>query len=521
MNTETQQQFPPKHPQFILAADKSFFEGSYPYQKFGHHLHQGITPVDANQFHQAILGHTVLRRRYELDLSDTQLPYRQYLPYDVFGRMNRQFKREYFAYRRTPQAGESELHGKVSIGIGGHIDGHLALFDNDGVLMLPESIANSAMVERVQELHVYQQVNGEKTELHRGGKIERFSQWVKPSPFVNLLIDDGDNVGKRHFALVNFVNVPIEYDLGIAEEELESLGFLTYDELTSKNADGSAKYNLEGWTKICLEYFEKGARGPVGVQADMTDIQRGLQAQNLQERAAASAVALGNAMASDPLGVQAAIQERRERSEKIRSGTFEPAGEAVKAEGYVAIQDADSTEQFKEAVSTPVPATGDLGANPENQPAGSGSLTIKGDEVDMGEGGDHSLPHGGWLNHKQAGQVADALVASQTEDFKDAVNTPLASTGDLVPDAAHQPGGSGSLTLHNTEGSNQDLDGAQEKVEADKDTLANEQAANGAAQETMREGGELPVQDPLVDNNPNKELITDPSTIPTSDKPAE
>lgn len=556
MNTATQpNQFPPKHPQFILAADKSFFEDFRFGQNKDQRLGEGITRVEAISFYQGIAGHTVLRRRYELDLATTTLPYRQYLPYDVFGRMNRQFKREYFAYRRTPQAGESELHGKVSVGIGGHIDGHRTFFSEVGALDLFNTVAGSALAERVEELKVYKKQGPETLELTGGEKAQQLAMWAKPNPNVNILVDNGDNVGQRHFAIVNFINVPEEYELDIAEEELEALGFLTYDELTSKNADGSAKYNLEGWTKICLEYFEKGASGKTGVQADMTDIQRGLQAQQLS-----------SATKQDQ---QAAIEARRERADKIRTGSYDGEGEAIGRDQieqqahamgvdshtaltdnpnvgedgvvkpYVDVQDAGvatrtvpasnnvpvgdnravtaaqviqgdtgATKQFEEAVSTPIPATGELGANPENQPGGAGSLTLEGhgEEVDTGQGQSNE-PHGGWLNHQQAGQVADALTASNTEDFKDGVNTLLPSTGDLVPDPAHQPGGSGSLTLHN-----EDADKATSNMPGQINTEANKS-------DTPQTG--LPVQDPLVDNDPNKELITDPSTIPTSDKPAE
>lgn len=241
-----------KHPQFILAADKRVFDEAD--LNIG-----GITSVDAETFFENILGHTVIRRRHELDTPDTDLAYRQYLPYDIFTRFTREFKRTFFAYRRKPKAGESELHGRVSIGIGGHVDGFLTVWNEDGSMNLPATLAASALLEKEQELDIYLALSGNKVPDEQ--KASYFSGWTPINlTTVNVLVDNTENVDRRHFALVSNNIVPEEVNIDISEaerEELEALGFLTAEELLSKNADGSQKYALESWSRICLEHFSR------------------------------------------------------------------------------------------------------------------------------------------------------------------------------------------------------------------------------------------------------------------------
>ena len=236
-----------KHPQYIIAADAKIFDTT--------ELDQcGITAIDAVQFFEHVQGHVVLRRRHELDQPDTVLPYRQFLPYDIFSRIGRDFKRSFFAYRRKPSAGEPELHGKVSIGIGGHVDAVNAVWFDDGSLDLVTTLAKSSLGEKVEELDIL--IGDIKVpEIH---KKEMFPQWApKLVDTVSILLDNSDNVGKRHFAIVSNNIVPEGTVLACAEDELETLGFLTHEELTATTEAGEPVYNLEGWTKICLEHFRK------------------------------------------------------------------------------------------------------------------------------------------------------------------------------------------------------------------------------------------------------------------------
>lgn len=251
-----------KHPQFILAADAKVFDTP--------ELNPtGITSVDAEIFFENILGHCVIRRRDELDNADNSMPYRQFLPYDVFSRFTREFKRKYFAFRRKPKSGESELHGKVSIAIGGHVDGPNIVWAEDGSVDLPATLTKSSMIERIEELDIFIiNADGTETLVSDEQKAEIFTKWApRAISQVNILLFN-DNVSLRHFALINNNIVPEGYNISISAAELEllePLGFLSYEELTATTESGASVYQLEGWSKICLEHFNNsvnsGAKG--------------------------------------------------------------------------------------------------------------------------------------------------------------------------------------------------------------------------------------------------------------------
>ncbi len=287
-----------KHPQFVLAADKRVFDDAADLN-IG-----GITSVDADLFFENILGHTVIRRRHELDAPDTDLDYRQFLPYEIFSRFTREFKRTFFAYRRKPKSGESELHGRVSIGIGGHVDGFLCIWNEDGSLDLPATLAASAMLEKEQELDIVLKLSGNLVPAEQ--KASYFVGWSPRNvSTVNVLVDNTENVDRRHFALVTNNIVPEELDITISvreEQELEPLGFLSAEELMSTNTDGSAKYHLESWSRICLAHFSKAIAsqrtglsfsGPIS----------GVQGTELEQREQAE-LAAGQRLATANVGVR-------------------------------------------------------------------------------------------------------------------------------------------------------------------------------------------------------------------------
>lgn len=288
-----------KHPQFILAADKHVFEADQDGLNIG-----GITSVDAETFFEQILGHVVIRRRHELDAPDTDLEYRQFLPYDIFSRFTREFKRTFFAYRRKPKSGESELHGRVSIGIGGHVDGFLCVWAEDGSLDLPATLAASAMLEKTQELDMYLALSGNKIDDDQ--KANYFTGWTPRNvTTVNVLVDNTENVDRRHFALVTNNIVPEDINITISvreEQELEALGFLTADELMSTLPDGTAKYNLESWSRICLQHFSRSlATQQTGLS--FSGPIAGVQGTELEQREQAE-LAVGQQLATANVGVR-------------------------------------------------------------------------------------------------------------------------------------------------------------------------------------------------------------------------
>ena len=354
--------------QFIAAADASLFTDNSLNQR-------GITTLDAEEFFHVIQGHTVIRRREELDLADTALPYRQFLPYNVFSRLGRDFKRTFFAYRRKPKSGEAELHGKVSIGIGGHVDAKHLQWLPDSQLDLIHSLATSALDEKMEELDIFHAEDGSK--LEPKDKASVFTTWTPAATTaVNLLLDDSDNVGKRHFALVTNNLVPLEYEIKISEAEadqLETLGFLSYEELTSTDEQGQPKYNLEGWTKICLEHFNKTIQaGGTGVKFSGPML-GGATKELVQETSDTPAPTTTAATSNigDRIGHRAARKETTDESSDTAYVTATAAGHAT-----------ESTD------------TGDRGADVPQQPtiASSTPTEIKGEGAPIGAVVDTDVP---------------------------------------------------------------------------------------------------------------------------------
>jgi len=123
-------------------------------------------------------------------------------------------------YTRGKSGGESRLHAKMSIGIGGHIndgDAHAEHFDE---------AAYHRAIER--ELH---------EELDIPGSYRQ-----RP---VALLNDDSNDVGRVHLGIVHLVDVDSP-EIRPREDAIRDLEFLDADGLEAR------RERLENWSQICL-----------------------------------------------------------------------------------------------------------------------------------------------------------------------------------------------------------------------------------------------------------------------------
>ena len=141
--------------------------------------------------------------------------YKQIIPYVVLTR-----KGLVFATRRLNKGGESRLHGKVSIGIGGHIN-PVDETDRRSVLMKG--------LERELEEEVYIQRRGE----------------LVPRGFIN---DDGNGVGAVHLGLC--FSMEVEGEVSVKETEKLSGAWMSLQELKSEYD------NMETWSQIALAVAE-------------------------------------------------------------------------------------------------------------------------------------------------------------------------------------------------------------------------------------------------------------------------
>ncbi len=107
---------------------------------------------------------------------------RQIIPYIVLTHLPADGRLHVYAYRRTPAAGESRLHGKRSIGLGGHVNS----------------------VDGLAPLDAYQ-----------AGLLRELAEEVEISPangttfttFVGVIRDDSNPVGRVHLGFVEHVNL--------------------------------------------------------------------------------------------------------------------------------------------------------------------------------------------------------------------------------------------------------------------------------------------------------------------------
>lgn len=133
---------------------------------------------------------------------------------------------------RLPKAGESKLHGKGSIGLGGHMN---AIEDaNDFTHVLHENLLR----ELTEELQV--------RDLD-GNVVEDLTACIKVDPIG--LINNEDEVGQYHICVLYRVSLPDDYSVEVNPNEVDQLkgDLLTVDELR-------AEYDtLEAWSQISVD----------------------------------------------------------------------------------------------------------------------------------------------------------------------------------------------------------------------------------------------------------------------------
>lgn len=223
-----------KHPQFILAATKLFFDAF----KAKQGLNSSIFEYSHNDLLKDIQSHLIIGERHALELNSD---YRQILPYVIVRENDGSGITKYVTYRRTSKVGEQRLAGNVSIGFGGHIDLSDIIYDEKSVIDLNLTIQSAATREYTEELEPID-VTVETPEDVSGFYKGDFTIGEL------LILDDSNSVGKVHAGFIMIVDLPLNYKMTTVEEELESLPSMTAQELLSSDLP------LENWTKIYLEH---------------------------------------------------------------------------------------------------------------------------------------------------------------------------------------------------------------------------------------------------------------------------
>jgi predicted NUDIX family phosphoesterase len=156
--------------------------------------------------------------------------YKQIIPQIVV----RNVKGDVFVVQRLKTQGESRLHGKHSMGIGGHIN-PIDTYDKtvDNVGSYSDTFTAGLMRELREEL-----------------VIEDLGDMVDYK-FLGTMNDESNEVGTVHFAVVVQITFKDEFEVEINEKDKMVGGFVSLEEAAT-NYD-----NMENWSQIIFDHIRK------------------------------------------------------------------------------------------------------------------------------------------------------------------------------------------------------------------------------------------------------------------------
>lgn len=226
MTSETTQAKPPAKikAEYILATWAESFDPKI--------FSSYVNPYGYDVWLKEVSGKLIVAQREALEKDER---FRQILPY-IFYRKVINGVTHYFTYQRTKNVGEKKLGMKYSIGIGGHIDIIRVIFNEDSTIDLGTTIIHNNEIETAEEISY---------SLTTGGMI---TQVPDPKPMDLFLIHDVD-VQIVHAGVVFVVDVPENFEVECAEEELRTVGWETLETLAS------GKYDLEVWSALLVNYL--------------------------------------------------------------------------------------------------------------------------------------------------------------------------------------------------------------------------------------------------------------------------
>lgn len=157
---------------------------------------------------------------------------KQPIPYGVIISDNEEGKMKVFGYQRLEGGGEARLHGKISIGVGGHMN----------ELFTPETLVGVVLEEAHREL---------VEELTFGSAEGTPDVTRYPVSIVGVINDEEDEVGKVHLGLLYTLDVNPAHTVEVREKDQLDGRWYTLDELESLRGQ------LEGWSGIALDALKK------------------------------------------------------------------------------------------------------------------------------------------------------------------------------------------------------------------------------------------------------------------------
>ena len=162
-----------------------------------------------------------VKRRGDME-EDTS--YLQPIPYTVIKQGDK-----YFTYTRLEGGGESRLHGKSSIGIGGHANNTEYAWNFEHLL----AVNNSRELE--EEVFIRDE-NGEEIDYHY--------DLAKESIITGLMYNQKTEVDSVHLGILNIIDIPKYWTVEPKETDTLEGKFLTKQEIQ--------ELDLENWTASAL-----------------------------------------------------------------------------------------------------------------------------------------------------------------------------------------------------------------------------------------------------------------------------
>lgn len=157
--------------------------------------------------------------------------FKQLIPYVIFQYDDADGRQHLFQYTRGSGQGESRLHAKLSIGVGGHISSEDALAQDSESTQASNNISPDKSPYFV----------GMQRELDEEVRIDTDFE----ARCVGLINDDETEVGKVHLGVVHIFQVATP-DVRPNEDEIIEAGFRSVDELRQRLD------RMETWSSYCF-----------------------------------------------------------------------------------------------------------------------------------------------------------------------------------------------------------------------------------------------------------------------------
>jgi predicted NUDIX family phosphoesterase len=182
--------------------------------------------------------------------------YRHFITYDIILRQPEDIESpaQVFVYIRNKKAGEQKLHGKASIGFGGHVElaDIVAIEDKPSEIDLVRTLDRARDRELNGELELMSNIHGVTVATQGGAElVNNPARLIKSATLVDI-----DDVGMVHLGIANLYLLDPDTDADIPHAETDDEGaFRPYDPqgFHPLTPDLLQQFQFENWSKLLIE----------------------------------------------------------------------------------------------------------------------------------------------------------------------------------------------------------------------------------------------------------------------------